>query len=58
MSALAAASGPLDAAAIATAFKQGRRIAPKVSAVVAALARMGFVSTGDGGRTFALRRVA
>lgn len=58
MSALAVASGPLDAVAIATKFKQGRRIAPKISAVLAALARMGFVTTQDGGGTFQLRRVA
>lgn len=55
---LAAASGPLDANSLATAFKQGRRIAPKVSSILTALSRMGFVSTGDGGRTFELRRAA
>jgi hypothetical protein len=56
--ALAAASGPLDAAGLATTFKQGPRIAPKIGAVLAALARMGFVTTGNGGRIFALRRSA
>ena len=54
MAALAAASAPLDAAAIAAGFKQSRKIAPKVSAVLAALARTGYVST-DGAR-FSLRR--
>ena len=58
MSALAGASSPLDAAAISSTFKQGRRIAPKVSAVLAALARMGFVTTADNGSSFQLRRVA
>ena len=58
MSALAAASSPLDAAAVATRFKQGRRIAPKVAAVLAALARMGFIDSADSGRTFILRRAA
>jgi hypothetical protein len=58
MSVLATAAGPLDAAAIASTFKQGRRIAPKVGAVLAALSRMGFVGSADGGRTFQLRRVA
>ena len=49
---------PLDAAALATRFKQGRKIAPKVAAVLAALARMGFIDTADGGQTFVLRRAA
>ena len=49
MSALAAARGPLDAPAIASTFKQGRRIVPKVSAVLAALSRMGFVTTTPNG---------
>jgi hypothetical protein len=34
----------------ATSFRQGRRNLTKVQAVLAALARMGFVSTTDGGR--------
>ncbi len=58
MSALASASAPLNAAAIAASFKQGRRVAPKVGAVLAALARTGFVTTADGGATFSLRRAA
>ncbi len=58
MSTLAMASGPLDAVSIAVRFKQGRRIAPKVVAVLAALSRMGFVDSTDGGRTFVLRRAA
>jgi hypothetical protein len=58
MSALATATGPLDTAAVASTFKQGRRVAAKVGAVLAALSRMGFVASSDGGRTFQLRRVA
>ena len=58
MSALAVASGPMDAPAVASTFKQGRRVAPKVGAVLNALARMGFAASSDGGRTFQLRRVA
>ncbi len=58
MSVLASASAPLNAAAIATSFKQGRKIAPKVGAVLAALARTGFATTADGGKTFSLRRAA
>ncbi len=58
MSVLAGAAAPLDASAIAASFKQGRRIAPKVASVLAALARTGFVTTPDGGASFALRRAA
>jgi hypothetical protein len=58
MSALATASGPLRADAVAVRFKQGRRIGPKVAAVLAALARMGFVDSVDGGRSFILRKAA
>jgi hypothetical protein len=58
MSALAVAVGPMDAAAVASTFKQGRRVAPKVAAVLAALSRMGFVATTRHGTTFQLRRAA
>ncbi|MGO8738778.1 class I SAM-dependent DNA methyltransferase [Rhodoblastus sp.] len=58
MAALAGASTPLDADAIARSFKQGRKIAHKIAAVLSALARVGFVTTGDGGRTFRLPRAA
>lgn len=56
--ALAAAEGPLDAEALASRYKQGRRVAAKIAAVLAALARTGMVATLDGGRSFLLRRVA
>lgn len=56
MSTLADATGPLNAAAIASAFTQGKRIEPKVRAVLVALARMGFLATQDDGKTFRLRR--
>ena len=58
MAALAAAATPLDADALARSFKQGRRIAPKVEAVLKALARAGFVTPDDGGQTFRLPRAA
>ena len=58
MAALAVLSAPLGAEAMATRFRQGRRVLPQVSAVLASLARMGFVASLDGGRTYALRRVA
>ena len=57
MSALASASGPLSAQSIAAMLK-GRQIAPKISSVLAALSRTGFVTTADRGATFALRRAA
>ncbi len=58
MATLASAARPLDASALAAGFKQGRRVAPKIAAVLAALARMGFVASSDGGATFSLRRAA
>jgi hypothetical protein len=58
MSVLALATAPLNAAAIAATFKQGRKVVPKVGAVLAALSRTGFVTNADGGATFSLRRVA
>jgi hypothetical protein len=58
VAALASAPGALDAGALATRFRQGRRIAPKVASVLGALHRTGYVHTPDAGRTWALRRVA
>jgi hypothetical protein len=46
----------LDAAAIAAAFRQGRRNAGKVREVLAALARIGIAASADGGRSFTARR--
>lgn len=51
------ADGPLDAATIAASFKQGRRCLPAVTAVLAALHRLGLVSSADG-RGFSLRQAA
>ncbi len=58
MAALAASAAPAASGAIASTFRQGRRIEPKVRSVLAALTRMGFVATGDGGGTFYIRRAA
>jgi hypothetical protein len=58
MAVLAASQVPLGSEGVATSFRLGRRNLAKVNAVLAALARMGFVSTTDGGQTFGLRRVA
>lgn len=54
---LTAADRPLDAAAIAAAFRQGAKVAPMVSRILAAWARVGWVHTADG-TTFAPRRIA
>jgi hypothetical protein len=58
MAALANAARPVDASGLAAGFKQGRRVAPKIAAVLAALARMGFAASADGGAAFSLRRAA
>jgi hypothetical protein len=58
MAGLAHAAGPLDAASLAASFRQGRRVEPKVRAVLTALARMGFIDTADSGRSFLLRRAS
>jgi hypothetical protein len=58
MAALASVSSALDSATIAAGFRQGRRIEPKVTAVLVALMRMGFLTSLDGGRTFLLPRAA
>jgi hypothetical protein len=58
MAALANASAPLDAAALAARFRQGRRVEPKIASVLGALLRMGFVSGSTDGRRFSLRRAA
>ena len=44
MAALANASAPLDAAALAARFRQGRRVEPKIASVLGALLRMGFMA--------------
>jgi hypothetical protein len=54
---LMGAEGAVDALAIASAFKQGRKCLAPVQAVLASLFRMGLVSTTDGKR-FAFRRAA
>jgi hypothetical protein len=55
--ALAAASQPLDAQSLAAQFKRTKTTEKKVGEVLASLARLGYVTSGDG-KTFALRRVA
>lgn len=52
---LATASKPLDAEAIAQRFRQGLKVRSAVRAILISLARVGEVSTGDGGASFARR---
>ncbi len=47
-----------NGAAPAATFRQGRRVEPKVRAVLVALVRLGFIATPDGGKSFALRRAS
>jgi len=59
MAALAAAPHPMTRDALAASFRQGRRVAPQIEAVLASLIRMGgFVTSPDAGRSFTLRRAA
>jgi hypothetical protein len=44
MSALAEAPGSMNAAGIAVNFRQGKRVEPAISAILAAIARMGFIT--------------
>jgi hypothetical protein len=56
MAVLASAPGPLDAATVSAGFSGGKRNVAKAQAVLASLARMGFVSAL--GNAFVLRRAA
>lgn len=58
MMALASATAPMGAEALASGFRQGRRALAQIGAVLASLARMGFIASPDGGRTFTMRRAA
>jgi hypothetical protein len=58
LTALANTSGAVDAKALAAGFRQSRGVEEKVRAVLMALARLGYVASSDGGRSFALRRAA
>lgn len=58
LSALADSPRPLDAAAIARGFRQGGRVEGAVSAILISLARVGEISTTDGGRSFSRRLFA
>jgi hypothetical protein len=55
---LAAASAPLDAATLASGFRQGKRVEKQIGAVLMSLARLGHVAVTNGGSKFEIRRVA
>ncbi|OAP40767.1 hypothetical protein AU381_02380 [Sinorhizobium glycinis] len=58
LNALVEAGAALNAADIAARFKQGQKVRPAVTSVLASLYRIGLISTADGGKTFAWRRAA
>lgn len=58
MTALMEAAGPLNAVAIASEFRKGRHLEERVGAVLAALSRLGFLTTADGRYFYVLRRAA
>ena len=58
LGALAGAAGPLDAAGIAGRFRQGRRVERAVRDILVSLARIGELSTVDGGVRFVRRLTA
>jgi hypothetical protein len=56
--ALAGVTTPLDAATIASGFRQGKRIEKQVDAVLRSLARLGHVAVANGGAKYEIRRAA
>jgi hypothetical protein len=57
-SALAAATAPLDAAAIAIGFRKGKNVQRQINDVLLSLARLGHVAPSEGGTKFVIRRAA
>ncbi|WP_199087532.1 class I SAM-dependent DNA methyltransferase [Bosea sp. ASV33] len=55
LAALAEAPAPIDARAIAARFRQGLKVERAIRAILVSLARVGEISTVDGGRSFARR---
>lgn len=55
--ALAAASGPLDAGAIADAFRKSKNLEKSIAGVFASLARLGHIAKRNG-KMFEIRRAA
>jgi len=57
MAVLADSLGPMGPAEVAASFRQGKKIEPKVDAVMMALARMAYIAPANGGERFTLRHV-
>lgn len=55
LAALAGTSAPIDAASIAGCFRQGLRVERAIRDILISLARVGEISTVDGGHSFARR---
>ena len=55
---LATAATPLSIEQLARQFSQGKAIEKRVELTIHALARLGYITSSDGGKTFMLRRVA
>jgi hypothetical protein len=56
MRVLAAASEPLSIRQISCTFAQGKQIEKRVALTILALARLLYLSSANGGETFAMRR--
>jgi hypothetical protein len=58
LAALAVSSAPIDAATIAARFRQGLKVERTIRDILISLARVGEISTLDGGHSFARRLLA
>ncbi|MEQ8345635.1 MAG: hypothetical protein RIB84_17785 [Sneathiellaceae bacterium] len=58
MAALVDAPAAVDVAAIARQYRRGKTVEVRIAATLAALARMGYAATTDGGSHYILRRAA
>ncbi|NEU12804.1 class I SAM-dependent DNA methyltransferase [Methylobacterium sp. BTF04] len=58
MAALAVAPAAIGASDIAGGFRRAKRVVERIEAVLSSLARMGFIASPDGGRSYVLRRAA
>lgn len=58
MAALADSPTAVTADELAQNFKQGKKAEARIAATLSSLARTGFISVGDGGKKFSLRRAA
>jgi hypothetical protein len=56
--ALAGSTSAVDAAAIARQFRGGKKVEERIAGVLMSLARLGHITSTDGGKTFTMRRAA